>query len=67
MKKHLIYGLAFTMLLSLATLSGCRGTTRVRTLNPGDRSVTIVKKHKRHPIKGRHKPVVTRKYNRSRR
>jgi hypothetical protein len=67
MKKQLIFGLAFTMLLSMAAISsGCRGTIRARTLNPGDRSVTTVKKHKRSAIKGRHKPVVSRKYNRVR-
>lgn len=67
MKKHLLYGLAFSMLLSMAAMStGCRGTIRARTLNPGDRSVTTVKKQKRRPIKGRRKAVVSRKYNRAR-
>ncbi|MEM0997628.1 MAG: hypothetical protein AAGN35_11130 [Bacteroidota bacterium] len=66
MKKHLIYGLAGAMLLSLISLSGCRSSSRVRTLNPGDRSVTVVKRPKRRAIKGRTKAVTTRRYNRAR-
>ena len=66
MKKYLIYGLAFSMLLVLFSLSSCRGTIRSRTHNPGDRSITIVKRPKRQKIKGRKKVVVTRKYNRVR-
>jgi MFS superfamily sulfate permease-like transporter len=67
MKKNMIYGLAVAMLLSLTSISvsSCRSSTRVRTLNPGDRSVTVVKRPKRKRIKGRTKAVTTRKYNRA--
>ena len=67
MKKNLAYGLAIAMLMTLTSLSvsSCRSSTRVRTLNPGDRSVTVVRKPKRKRIKGRTKAVTTRRYNRA--
>lgn len=65
MKKYITYTLAAITLVAAVSVSGCgRGSIRTRTHHHGDRSVTIVKRPHRSPIKGRKKAVTTTKYNR---
>ena len=64
MKKHLTYGLATLMIAgTLFTVQGCRSSRSV-TLWPGDRNVTVVKKPKRKPVKGRKKAIKKRSMSR---
>lgn len=65
MKKHLIYGLATLMIAgTLFTTQGCRSSRRSVVLWPGDRNVTVVKKPKRKPVKGRKKAIKKRSMSR---
>jgi hypothetical protein len=65
MQKFTSYGLALLMMASMALATGCgRGYVRTRTINRGDRNVTIVKRPKYKGVSGRTEPVTTTKYNR---
>jgi hypothetical protein len=65
MHKFFSYGLAVLMMATVMVGAGCgRGYIRSRTHNPGDRSVTIVKRPSYKGVSGRSKAVTSTKYNR---
>ncbi len=65
MKKYVTFGLAALMIAgTLFTTTGCRSSRRTVSLWPGDRNVTVVKKPKRKPVKGRKKAIKPRSMSR---
>lgn len=64
--RGLVLALVSVMMLTLVfSTTGCRSSSRTRTVWFGDHNVTVVKKPKRHKVPGRRKAVFSRTYNHS--